>query len=189
MARRGEEGFHFSFGQLALLAVGVLASTAFVFFLGIYLGRESASQHAPLDERVARVPPPEPAPKVAKAAPAPAPPRAVEAPAAVTPPPVASVPTRRPDSEPPVGAVVPFTVQVLSTRQRAEAEQVRNRLVGKRIGAFVSEVEDAEGRWYRVRIGRYDDMAAATAMADRVKKELGFAAARVVPASADTGGR
>jgi cell division protein FtsN len=80
-------------------------------------------------------------------------------------------------------------VQVLSTRDRGEAEQVRARLVSKRIGAFVSEVEDAGGRWYRVRIGRYDDMAAANAMADRVKKELGFSAARVVPASADGGGR
>ena len=66
---------------------------------------------------------------------------------------------------------------------------MRARLVGKRIGAFVSEVEEGGGRWYRVRIGRYDDMAAADAMADRVKKELGYSAAHVVPASADPGGR
>jgi cell division protein FtsN len=184
MARRGEDGFHFSFGQLVLLAAGVLASATFVFFLGIYVGREAASQHAPLDERVARIPAPgltakpakEPAltapsaPDVAAASPPPAPPRA------------------RPDAEPPAGAVVPFTVQVVSTRDRAEAEQVRARLVGKRIGAFVSEVEEGGGRWYRVRIGRYDDMAAADAMADRVKRELGYVAARVVPASADSGG-
>jgi cell division protein FtsN len=66
---------------------------------------------------------------------------------------------------------------------------MRARLVGKRIGAFVSEVEEGGVRWYRVRIGRYDDMAGANAMADRVKRELGLAAARVVPASADPGGR
>ena len=189
MARRGEEGFHFSFGQLVLLAAGVLASTIFVFFLGIYVGREEASQHAPLDERVARVPPSaELPPKVAKPVAAAPAARATEA-APARPPAAAPVPPPRAETEPPVGAVVPFTVQVLSTRERSEAEQVRARLVGKRIGAFVSEVEDAGGRWYRVRIGRYDDMAAANAMADRVKKELGFAAARVVPASADLGGR
>jgi cell division protein FtsN len=77
-------------------------------------------------------------------------------------------------------------VQVVSTRDRSEAEQVRSRLLGKRIGAFVSEVEEGGSRWYRVRIGRYDDMASATSMADRVKNELGFPAAQVVPASTNS---
>ena len=50
MARRGDEGFHFTLGQLALLAVGVAASVVFGFFLGVYVGREAAFQHAPLDD-------------------------------------------------------------------------------------------------------------------------------------------
>jgi cell division protein FtsN len=186
MARRGAEGFHFSNGQLALLAAGVFASVTLVFFLGIYVGREAASQHAPLDERVARVPAPELTartdgpPKSAKPEPVPVPRPAP--PAALPVPP-------KPETEPPEGSVVPYTVQVVATQSRAEAEQVRSRLLGKRIGAFLSEVEDGAGRWYRVRIGRYDDMAAANAMAERVKNELGFSAARVVPASTDTRSR
>ncbi len=186
MARRGEEGFHFSFGQLALLAGGVSASVVFAFFLGIYVGREAAFQHAPLNERVARVPSPDltaperPARVDASAVARPAPDEAVS-PSAV------SLPKK--ESGPPTGAVVPFTVQVVSTRNRAEAEQVRSRLLGKRIGAFVSEVEEGDARWYRVRIGRYDDMASAAAMADRLKNELGFAAAQVVPASTHSDSR
>ena len=188
MARRGEDGFHFTVGQLALLAAGVTASVVFGFFLGVYVGREAASQHAPLDERVARIPAPEPPPKPAakvetRAKPeAPTPPPAAAAVAPTPPPPKA-------ESSPPPGAVVPYTVQVVSTRDRGEAETVRSRLLGRRIGAFLSEVEESGNRWYRVRIGRYDDVAAANAMADRVKSELGYSAAKVVPASTDVGGR
>lgn len=181
MARRGEDGFHFSFGQLALLAGGVSASVVFVFFLGIYVGREAAFQHAPLNERVARVPNPEPTPNVDRPVRADVAAAGRPTPSEAAPP--AAVPAPKKTSEPVTGAVVPFTVQVVSTRDRKEAEQVRSRLLGKRIGAFVSEVEEGGARWYRVRIGRYDDMASATAMADRVKNELGFPAAQVVPAS------
>jgi cell division protein FtsN len=162
----------------------------FGFFLGVYVGREAASQHAPLDERVARIPasdpPAEPAAKVETRVKPPtgaAPPPAATA-VAPTPPPAAKV-----EPAPPPGAVVPYTVQVVATRDRGEAETVRSRLLGRRIGAFLSEVEESGSRWYRVRIGRYDDVAAANAMADRVKSELGYSAAKVVPASTDAGPR
>jgi cell division protein FtsN len=187
MARRGEDGFHFSFGQLALLAGGVSASVVFAFFLGIYVGREAAFQHAPLNERVARVPSPDLTTPPRGPVRADAPAGARPAPAVPVSPSAVSLPKK--EIDPPTGAVVPFTVQVVSTRNRAEAEQVRSRLLGKRIGAFVSEVEDGDARWYRVRIGRYDDMASATAMADRLKNELGFAAAQVVPASTHSDSR
>jgi cell division protein FtsN len=191
MARRGEDGFHFTLGQLALLAGGVCASVGFAFFLGIYVGREAASQHAPLDERVAKVPAPEPTVSKATRPSAPAKPEtaAVPPPATATVAPSLVPPVRKGELEPPPGAVVPYTVQVVSTRDRSEAETVRSRLLGRRIGAFLSEVEEGGGRWYRVRIGRYDDVTAANAMADRVKKELGYSAARVVPASTDAGTR
>ena len=190
MARRGDDGFHFTLGQLALLAVGVTASVVFGFFLGVYVGREAASQHAPLDERVARIPAPDPAkPAAAKVETPPKPePTAAPPPATAA---IAPAPPSTPKAEPapPPGAVVPYTVQVVSTRDRGEAETVRSRLLGRRIGAFLSEVEESGSRWYRVRIGRYDDVAAANAMADRVKSELGYSTAKVVPASTDAGPR
>jgi cell division protein FtsN len=81
---------------------------------------------------------------------------------------------------------VPYTVQVLATRNKAEAEDLRAQLVRRSIGAFISEVEEAGTRWYRVRIGRYDDLAAARAMETRVRREMGLTQAYIVPAAAET---
>lgn len=180
MARRGESSYQFSLIELSVLAVGVLATVSAVFLMGFYVGRESASEHAPLDERVARIPITEsgnPADKPAvtrPARPAPQPPAPVAQAAPPAPPPA------------PAGAVVPYTVQVLATRNKAEAEDLRAQLVRRSIGAFISSVEEAGTRWYRVRIGRYDDLAAARAMESRVRRELGLTQAYIVPAAAET---
>lgn len=180
MARRGEGSYQFSLIELSVLALGVLTTVAAVFLMGFYVGRESAGEHAPLDERVARIPIAENA-EVAEhpAAPRPAKPAASAPPtAAATEPPAPTAP--------PAGAVVPYTVQVLATRNKAEAEDLRAQLVRRSIGAFISAVEEAGTRWYRVRIGRYDDLAAARAMESRVRREMGLTQAYIVPAAAET---
>lgn len=64
---------------------------------------------------------------------------------------------------------VPYTVQVLATRNKNEAETLADGLKKQRIGAFVSEVEDAAGSWYRVRIGIYDDLESAQVMETRLR--------------------
>ena len=181
MARRGGADYQFSLIELSVLALGVFATVAAVFLLGFYVGRESASEHAPLDERVARIP----VVKNAEVAPRPAsrPAKRAESPSA---PPPAPPPPPKAASAPPAGAIVPYTVQVLATRDRAEAEDLRGQLVRRSIGAFISAVEEAGTRWYRVRIGRYDDLEAARAMEQRVRREMGLTQAYIVPAAAET---
>jgi len=75
----------------------------------------------------------------------------------------------------------PYTVQVLATRNRKEAEALAADLKRQGYGAFLTPVEDTGGKWYRVRIGRYDDPQAARSMADRCKRELGLSQAYVSP--------
>lgn len=76
-------------------------------------------------------------------------------------------------------AAVPYTVQVLATRDGREAEALARNLKKRGVGAFVTAVEGETGRWYRVRIGRYDDLRAAQRMADRCRRELGLTQAYV----------
>jgi hypothetical protein len=45
----------------------------------------------------------------------------------------------------------------------------------------MSPVDDAGGKWYRLRIGRYDEPHAARAMADRCKRDLSLSQAYVSP--------
>jgi len=179
MARRGAGGYQFSFIELSVLALGVLATVTAVFLMGFYVGRDSASEHAPLDERVARIPIAGGASAAEKPAPArQAPPKAA-LPAAPAPSPSAAPRPTTPH------AGVPYTVQVLATRNKAEAEDLRAQLVRRSIGAFISSVEEAGTRWYRVRIGRYDDLAAARAMEARVRREMGLTQASIVPAATE----
>jgi cell division protein FtsN len=72
---------------------------------------------------------------------------------------------------PPAVPAVPYTVQVLATRNKTEAEDLAVALKKQRIGAFVSEVEDASGNWYRVRIGIYDDLESAQVMETRLRNQ------------------
>jgi cell division protein FtsN len=184
MSKRGEGGYQFSLIELSMLALGVAVTVAAVFLMGFYVGRDSASEHAPLDERVARIPITENAGAAKKPVPVREPRSPVQAPAKPVPdaprPPPAAAPTR---PIPQVG--VPYTVQVLATRNRAEAEELRAQLVRRSIGAFISAVEEAGTRWYRVRIGRYDDLSAARAMESRVRREMGLSQASIVPAATD----
>ncbi len=249
MAHRSGHRFQFSGVELTVLAAGFVATCVVIFLLGLWVGREVASQHAPVDERVARIPatearreapvarPPEgqtapatgPAPRAAGPAlpstgvrepgssgetgaetkrpelPGDAPGRAGEGqPAAsrdtagdvpegvlatpVTPPPASRKGALVPEEAEALGeATVPpesatgYTVQVLATRNRNEADALIAQLKGHGYGAFISPVEDVGGKWYRVRIGRYDEPQSARAMAERCRRDLGLSQAYVSP--------
>jgi len=76
---------------------------------------------------------------------------------------------------------VPYTVQVLATRNRNEAENLTNNLKRKGFGAYLVQIDDAGGAWYRVRIGHYDNAEAARRTAERASRELGLTQAYVSP--------
>ena len=257
MARRGRGQFQFTIVELTVLAVSFTVTSVLVFLLGLYVGREFAAQHAPVDERVARVRVTDPSqPETRKAEPDPATlaplfdsDQAVQQPVTPGEPPAPPVPPRvldessqppqaaspepavpgglpRPELAPPateepepavssrpseqdrVVAVekeppepstppaeselassterratrsVTYTVQVLATRNRTEADALVEDLKAHDLGAFVAAVEDAGGRWYRVRIGRFDEPRSARTMVERCKRELGLGQAYVSP--------
>jgi len=188
-----------------VLAGSFTVTAVLVFLLGFYVGRGVAARHGAPDAQVARVPvgqaPSEPEPEVLA-------PSAAAAKSSVAKPPARPTPQPKSESEPeskpvvarprphspseseksdqpaitvPSAPTVPYTVQVLATRNRREAEALASELKGKRIGAFVAPVEDASGRWYRVRIGRYDDLQSARVMEERCRRDFGLDQAYVVP--------
>lgn len=206
MARRGRGQFQFTITELVVLAGSFTVTAALVFLLGFYVGREVAVHHQAPEPRVARVPVGEapteaepegeavrPTPPAAKARPSethhpskplrqPEPQPHAKPPAVVPAAPLHDrEETRQPAATVPPAPSVPYTVQVLATRNRREAEALASELKGKRIGAFVAPVEDASGRWYRVRIGRFDDLQSARAMEDRCRRDFGLDQAYVVP--------
>ncbi len=209
MAGRGRGGhFQFTLVELSALALSFVVTSALVFLLGFYVGRETGRAHLPAAPGVARVPvgkaPVSEAEPLSVTAGMPAPTAPVDQPpgkrdsqvrpsgerrpptvaaqkAGPTADPLASAggpagqSARRPSSTP----AVPYTVQVLATRNGREAEALARDLKRRGVGAFVTEVEGDTGRWYRVRIGRYDDLRAAQRMADRCRRELGLTQAYV----------
>lgn len=184
MARRGRGQFQFTVAELSVLAASFAVTALIVFLLGFYVGRENAAQHGPLDERVARIPvsgAPERAPAAQDDVPTATAPERVPAPGPETQP-----RGERPEEESAAAVPsVPYTVQVLATRNRREAETLREDLARRRIGAFVTEVEESGARWYRVRIGRYEDFESARAMQERVRRDYGLGQAYVVPYRVD----
>jgi cell division septation protein DedD len=164
--------------QIASVVVGALVLMGVVFVLGLNLGRQLTAKQleATRGDALAALdrPPPAPAGPISDDAltfhdrltkdrpppiedPAPRPtPVAAAAPSGQAPP--ATAPTAgRPTAPPAAGA---FTVQLVSTTSRAEADK----LAGK-VQEFDPRVEAAEvsgkGRVYRVRVGAYDSRAEA----------------------------
>ena len=76
-----------------------------------------------------------------------------------------------------------YTVQVLATRYHSEAESLTAMLKKKGYGAYLVQVDDAGGTWYRVRIGHFEDSEAARRLATRASRELGLTQAYVSPIS------
>ena len=70
---------------------------------------------------------------------------------------------------------------MLATRNKNEAETLTNNLKRRGFGAYLVEMDDAGGTWFRVRIGHYDNPDAARRTADRVSRELGLTQAYISP--------
>lgn len=164
--------------QIASIVVGSLILLGVVFVLGLNIGRQLATRQleaargdslAVLDQPLPspaipsdaltfhdrltkdRAPPVEPAPAASP------PPAAVPAPAPAPAPAVAAAPTAKPEPkpEPKAAAARPaFSVQVVSTTSRAEADRLAAKL--KDFGPRVEEADVAgKGKLYRVRVGAF----------------------------------
>ena len=204
MARKRRSQFQFTIVELAVLGASFAATSVLVFLLGFHVGREVAGRHGPPDARVARIPVVDPdgvdledalrapgaddgehaateadhnATEGGESSAA----KPSQGPAAAD-----AARGRGPGTSADAGAVaasggLAYTVQVLATRDREEAESLTEDLKAQGLGAFVAPVEDAGGRWYRVRIGRYGDAKSARAMAERCRQDIGLSQAYVSP--------
>jgi|GEM_PF-4191525 len=93
----------------------------------------------------------------------------------------ASVPGQHRTRRSPVRNAGPaYTVQVLSTRDVGAAESLARSLKARGLGAYVRPAQDSTGRWFRVRIGRFDELGPARALATRCRKDLSLDQAYVI---------
>ena len=67
-----------------------------------------------------------------------------------------------------------YALQLGSFRSRSKAEVLKNKLKGKGYNTYVREVEIPDkGRWYRVRIGDYEDLEQVQSMAVNLQQQEG----------------
>jgi cell division protein FtsN len=64
-----------------------------------------------------------------------------------------------------------FTVQVAAWETRTEAEKLAGFYNGKGYDSRVEEADLSSGRWYRVRIGTYDNSVKAGKVADEIAEK------------------
>lgn len=153
--------FRFSGLEMAVITASFVVTSVLVFVLGFYVGRDVAFRHLgpqPLTARVPVGPAEQEASESGREAaePAVSPQSRVEVPAE------------------PASAQAVYTVQVRATRSRKEAESLAAELRERGMDAFVVLAEDEGARWYRVRIGRFEEIAAAQAVAERCRQEFGL---------------
>jgi cell division septation protein DedD len=177
MARRGRQQFQFTRLEMAALGLSFTLTAALVFVLGVAVGRQNVAGHHGTIEEAARIPIDDTSRfQAPAAAPAGAAPEgkaaAASAPAKAAAPPQAK-PVQSPQAPALTGKPV-YAVQVLATRRKQDADAMARSLTSSGFEAYVARIEDAEGSWYRVRVGRYDSVAEAKTMADRCRKELGL---------------
>jgi len=110
-------------------------------------------------------PPAPPADEPAAAAPAPA----ARPPAARPAAPAAAGPAAAEPAPPAAGEVV---IQVLSSRDREQAQSMVERLLASGRDAYLSPVESGGQTLYRVRIGPFADRAQAQRVADEVRRQF-----------------
>ena len=67
-----------------------------------------------------------------------------------------------------------FTVQVGAFRERANAERLRDRLSAAYSPVFIQSYDSPEGLFYRVRVGRIKDEAAARQFGETLRAREGF---------------
>lgn len=73
-----------------------------------------------------------------------------------------------------------WSVQVNATKDQATADRLVNRLTELGYQAFIVRVRLADETWYRVRVGRFPTMEAATAVVMRLKNEERYSRAFLV---------
>lgn len=73
-----------------------------------------------------------------------------------------------------------WSVQVNATKDQATADRLVNRLSELGYQAFIVRVRLADETWYRVRVGRFPTMEAATAVVMRLKNEERYSRAFLV---------
>ncbi len=74
-------------------------------------------------------------------------------------------------------AAIFFTVQVKSTQSKAEAARFTQKLAGQGYHPFVAEVDlPGKGRWYRVRLGKFESRAKADGYLADFERETRLAA-------------
>ncbi len=116
---------------------------------------------------VAKVPPPQPAPKPgAKAAPSKA------APAVATTTASNTKDVKETADTAPAGAG--FVVQVAAVRQRSEADAIRGRLTRKGYPAFIATAGAPGAPTYRVRVGKFPSRREADTVAAKLEREEQF---------------
>ncbi len=54
-------------------------------------------------------------------------------------------------------------------------------LIERGVDAFVVVAEEGDARWHRVRVGRFEEMAEARAMAERCRHDFGLEQAYATP--------
>ena len=67
-----------------------------------------------------------------------------------------------------------FTIQVISKKRLADAQQYANKLIKSGYDAYIQKAyfKETEEVWYRVRIGSYDNYNSAQAVASVVSKDI-----------------
>ena len=67
-----------------------------------------------------------------------------------------------------------FTIQVISKKRLADAQQYANKLIKSGYDAYIQKAyfKETEEVWYRVRIGSYDNYNSAQAIANIVSKDI-----------------
>ena len=73
-----------------------------------------------------------------------------------------------------------WSIQVNAAKDEATANAVRSRLQEKGFNAYVMRVNLQGETWYRVRVGRFPTMEAATAAVSRLKSDPSYARAFLV---------
>ena len=165
MARQNRQPFQFSRLEMAALGVSFLVTSTLVFVLGLAVGRQNVSAHRGDGGVAARIPIDDTSRFEAAANPAPG----------SKPKPAAAAPSKaKPASAPTLSGDPVYAVQVLATRRRQDADTMARSLTSSGFEAYVARIEDAEGSWYRVRVGRFKSVAEARAMAARCRDELGL---------------
>ncbi|MFN2376080.1 MAG: SPOR domain-containing protein [Candidatus Binatia bacterium] len=190
-ARQTRRQLQFSGFEMTLLAVSFVISVTGVFFLGLFVGKRNASHHAPVEDRVARIPvddftkykrpaPLTPPPKeeraaaenapAAKDSPAAAP--AVVETAKAAPEVAAAAPAAKADSGKPADAEVTAKEAAAA---KAKAEAAAKAAAAKAKEAEKEEAEPETGRGYTVQILATRKQADADALVRKLKSR-GYAA-------------